>query len=744
MLISAIQNISRDTQYKKSISREKHPKLYGHLSYTPKYSLSRTSVLNTPCDSILLIKNNTVNFTGTYDIRTLNPEELAAMKADVKRRMEELNIKLYWRQGDYLFNDRYEIIDTGIQVMNILLNHPIIKCESVKAAFSTIASTLTGGNLQYSRAVSMLDFADFITQDDNKKIYKNETVQTRMGEILFDIMENDTADIKKVFVKFLNKNSESLPEDTNFGQYLAKVNLNNFLNIIREINDLKIIKQSSYDILSPLLPQQKPGIQRGIKCFKNGDSEGFGRIGGQKQAIETIKNMIIFPQKYPQLYKGFNTEKGAILYGPAGTGKSLMAQAIAEELGYYYISISAGDMRNKYVGETEKNWSKLFKELEQNQPALLFVDEFDAMASNRDTSDMYTKQELGHVLKLISDIKAKNLKVFILAATNRLQDIDPAILRSGRISEKIMMLPPQTVEEAGEIFDIHIKGKKIDIEDINENRTALLKAMLNLQYTGADIEKSVLSAHEAALKRTGLHEKMESGETLTEEEVDSYNIKAVDFYTALKMNEPPKTYIPQSIPPIYKTKRSKENTIAILGSSKTADEISAYIDMCRNFVKSSVQDGKNIVTGCGNAGIMGAAYTAAQEFSEKDKQGKPKQNLAILINPLYGDEDLENCIPLTWANSQAERIEYFSEVSDTMVIFPGSTTTLQEAATLISKNYYGNPEDRKKIILVGKSFFKDLVEQYNTLYKQGLMSCQPSELFTIADSEQEIHKIING
>ena len=200
--------------------------------------------------------------------------------------------------------------------------------------------------------------------------------------------------------------------------------------------------------------------------------------------------------------------------------------------------------------------------------------------------------------------------------------------------------------------------------------------------------------------------------------------------------------IPKAILPKYKTTESKANTIAVLGSSKTTDDILKYMEICSNSVKGMVLNGKNIVTGCGTSGIMGEAYKSGYNYSLKNKNNLPKQNLGILTKPLWGDEDLEHCIPIGCAKSEAGRIEMFSQVADTILIFPGSTGTLQEAATLISKNNYGKAEDKKKIILVGKKFFKGLIEQYNKLYKSGLIKHKPSELFTVVDSEKELNGIL--
>ena len=93
---------------------------------------------------------------------------------------------------------------------------------------------------------------------------------------------------------------------------------------------------------------------------------------------------------------------------------------------------------------------------------------------------------------------------------------------------------------------------------------------------------------------------------------------------------------------------------------------------------------------------MGAAYNAAKTYSKKDEENKPSQNLAIVKTPLWGDEDIENCVVIDKADSEAQRIEKFSDLADKIVIFPGGAATLQEATTLISKNNYTPKEKRKK------------------------------------------------
>ena len=752
---SAIQNTEYNTRPRQNILNIKYNKPYEQIyKYDAQNILSdRTHIVNAPCDAEYLIKRGNINFKSSkYDIKTLNPKQLTKVRDTVIKKINKYGLNIDRRvQSDLLDTDKLNS-NIVIQSMNMLLGHPIFKLESVRSCFVTIMLPIQQITNALPHVKNMFDFADFITSADNKPIYNIETVQDFMGTILVEIVDHNVSSVeyKKHFVTYLLNHNEILSyKNVNIGEKLASINKSNYPEIINYLSTVgKVHKNGNPDLLFDLLSNGDYSRRkdRGTVVEKKGDNSGFARIGGQHQAIAQLEDVIVLPLKCAELYGAFKTPKGAILCGPPGTGKSLMAKALAEELGYYYVSISAGDMKNMYVGGTENNWNNLFMELKQNQPALLFIDEVDNLASNRDNSNEYSRQELGHVLKLISDIHDSDLNIFVLTATNRLQDVDPAFIRSGRIEEVITMLPPQTIKDVEEIFDIHKKGKKIDIEDINKHKNNILRCMLDLRYTGADIEKVVFSAHRAALLRTGLREKIKSG-TITQEDIENFNIKTEDFFTAFRMDAQDTIANKNQkhvniIPPKYLTKQSKANTVAVLGSSKTTDEISKYITICSDTVKNLILNGKNIVTGCGNSGIMGAAYDSAKKYSEKDEQGRPKQNLAILTNPLWGDEDIENCILLTAAKSQAERIENFSEVADTIIIFPGSVTTLQEASTLIAKNYNGVNEDKKNIILVGKSFFKNIVEHYNNLYNENLIKCSPSELFTLVDSEEEISQII--
>ena len=193
----------------------------------------------------------------------------------------------------------------------------------------------------------------------------------------------------------------------------------------------------------------------------------------------------------------------------------------------------------------------------------------------------------------------------------------------------------------------------------------------------------------------------------------------------------------------FKAKQKKPDTVVVLGSAKSSNAIMDYMQMCSDVTKAIVLSGNNVLHGCGKYGIMGSTYKSALENSTKDRAGKPRQNLAIIKNPLYGDEDLENCVIKGVASSEAERIEMFLGAADKILIFPGGATTIQEIVTLIAENNHTPISQRKKIVLIGKDYFDGLIKQYDKLYESGLLNDKPENLFTVANSEEEILGLLN-
>ena len=170
-----------------------------------------------------------------------------------------------------------------------------------------------------------------------------------------------------------------------------------------------------------------------------------------------------------------------------------------------------------------------YDEARKNQPSIIFIDEFDSIASKRGGGDIHGDKALNQLLGLISDIKPDE-KIFIIAATNRLDTIDPAFIRSGRLGTHIELKAPSTVQDIMNIFWIHAKGKNIDFD------FSVYDFCLKLQKinpSGADIAYVVNNAREKAMEREHIYEKMKNG-TYKDSDIKNLSVKKVDFESALE------------------------------------------------------------------------------------------------------------------------------------------------------------------------------------------------------------------
>jgi len=186
----------------------------------------------------------------------------------------------------------------------------------------------------------------------------------------------------------------------------------------------------------------------------------------------------------------------------------------------------------------------------------------------------------------------------------------------------------------------------------------------------------------------------------------------------------------------YATPESRARTVTVLGSSKSVDPIKEQVALSGRVSGELIRRGFNVLTGAGNAGVMGASYKAAAENA--NAAGPRGENLVIAVRPAWGDENLSDARAIGVADSEAERIEKFAKTSDSFLIFPGSAGSLQEAATLIAKNAYRGKAPLKRVILVGRDFFGGLSQQYQRLFADGLLKEAPEALFSVVDTAEEI------
>lgn len=229
-------------------------------------------------------------------------------------------------------------------------------------------------------------------------------------------------------------------------------------------------------------------------------------IGGLEEAKKILQQTIEWPLKYQKLFEHANTSpsKGILLTGVPGTGKTLLAKAVANESQVNFISVKGPALLSKWIGESEKGIREVFKKGKQASPCIIFFDEIDAMVPMRGSSgdSNVTERIISQFLTELDGIE--ELKgVVVLAATNRPDIIDPALLRTGRFDFQIELPIPDEATRAT-IFGIHTKGKPL-ADDVDLN--ALARETEGL--VGSDIEAICRRAAMLAIKEYVDHNKTE-------------------------------------------------------------------------------------------------------------------------------------------------------------------------------------------------------------------------------------------
>lgn len=210
----------------------------------------------------------------------------------------------------------------------------------------------------------------------------------------------------------------------------------------------------------------------------------FSDVAGLEDVKKAITIRMINPIKYPDKYKmyGKKTGGGVLLYGPPGTGKTMIAKAIANEVGAKFYAVKGSDIVSKWVGDSEKNINSLFEEANKQERAIIFIDEMDSLIGRRGL-DTHNDKRVNEFLQQIDGFSGRNPNLLLLGATNRPWDIDSAAMRSGRFSQKIY-LPLPDAPARKFMIEKNMKGvpvaKDFDVDKIVEQTE---------MYSGADIEE---------------------------------------------------------------------------------------------------------------------------------------------------------------------------------------------------------------------------------------------------------------
>ena len=268
---------------------------------------------------------------------------------------------------------------------------------------------------------------------------------------------------------------------------------------------------------------EKGKVARGITHVAYED------IGGLKEEIQKVREMIELPLRHPEIFEklGIEAPKGVLLHGPPGTGKTLLAKAVANETNAHFLSISGPEIMSKFYGESEARLREIFKEAKEKAPSIIFIDEIDSIAPKREeVTGEVERRVVSQLLSIMDGLEARG-KVIVIAATNRPNAIDPALRRPGRFDREIEIKVPDKRGRL-EILQIHTRNMPLDT-DVDQPRIAAVTH----GFVGADLEYLCKEAAMKCLRRL-LPELNLEDEKISVETLEKLVITMSDFDNALK------------------------------------------------------------------------------------------------------------------------------------------------------------------------------------------------------------------
>jgi len=278
--------------------------------------------------------------------------------------------------------------------------------------------------------------------------------------------------------------------------------------------------------------QSNPVDVSKLEGVKNIVDVTYEDIGGLKEEVKKVREMIEIPLKRPELFErlGISPPKGVLMHGPPGTGKTLLAKAVANESDAHFITINGPEIMSKYVGGSEERLREIFEEAEENSPSIVFIDELDAIAPKREeVTGEVERRTVAQLLTLMDGLKSRG-QVVVIGATNRVDSIDQALRRPGRFDREIEIGVPDK-DGRKEVLQIHTRGMPL-AEDVDLGEIA----EVTHGFVGADLESLAKESAMRVLRR--ILPDVKADEEIPKEVLQKMVVQKADFKAALKEIQP--------------------------------------------------------------------------------------------------------------------------------------------------------------------------------------------------------------
>jgi transitional endoplasmic reticulum ATPase len=335
-----------------------------------------------------------------------------------------------------------------------------------------------------------------------------------------DIMSEEFGDLDDIF--------------GNLGDILGGMGLGNFGGGVTQLKFLIVSTNPS----QPVIITENTEVSLSPKAVELSDEKipeiTYEDIGGLTDEIKKIRELVEIPLKHPEIFErlGIEPPKGILLHGPPGTGKTLLAKAVANESDANFILLNGPEIMSKFYGESEKKIRDIFEEAEKTAPAIIFIDEIDAIAPKREeVQGEVERRVVSQLLTMMDGLKSRG-KVVVIGATNRPNALDEALRRPGRFDRELEISAPGKPGRL-QILKIHTRNvpldKKVNLDEISG---------VTHGFVGADLEALTKEAAISVLRRLLPQMNLDKDEKIPQNILEKLIVSHDDFTNALKTVRP--------------------------------------------------------------------------------------------------------------------------------------------------------------------------------------------------------------